>query len=415
MLEAERAKDEIRDILSRMIGAEIRYVRMGYRVRPAPYGYSNEKIETSHCKRIILKPHPDEAPYIIKMFELRARGDLKDHEIVSEVNKMGYKSRIHHVRDRKDRMIIIGQRGGNKLDLKRLWDYIARPIYAGINYEKWTKDEPIKGKFEGLVSIELFNAANKGKMTIIEKDGVVRVEKERPLEWRLVKKIKNPDYPYKKYVLCPTCRYPFYGSASRGKLGKKYPAYHCNKRDHYFRIPAGDFEETIKNFVGRLKVTEEGIVKFKEFITKEWKERLQSGEQEADVIEKKIKELETQKILIGDKLTMLVSEEAVRLMEQKLKEVILEIKTLEEEKEKKTDNNLNLEELLEVVGYFLEHLEFLLLGSPNPLKRAAYFGLLFQEVPTYQELVSGTPKLAPYIELIQTLQSDQFRDCERLS
>lgn len=32
ILEAERAKDEIRDILSRMIGAEIRYVRMGYRV-----------------------------------------------------------------------------------------------------------------------------------------------------------------------------------------------------------------------------------------------------------------------------------------------------------------------------------------------------------------------------------------------
>src|SRR5260221_1667838 len=45
ILEAERAKDEMRDIMTRMIGAAIRYVRLGYRVRPAPYGYVNEKIE----------------------------------------------------------------------------------------------------------------------------------------------------------------------------------------------------------------------------------------------------------------------------------------------------------------------------------------------------------------------------------
>ncbi len=35
MLEAERAKDEMRDIMSRMIGAEIRYSRLGYWVRAA--------------------------------------------------------------------------------------------------------------------------------------------------------------------------------------------------------------------------------------------------------------------------------------------------------------------------------------------------------------------------------------------
>ncbi|MBU1000624.1 hypothetical protein KKE78_04495, partial [Patescibacteria group bacterium] len=40
ILEAERAKDEIRDILSRMIGAEIRYVRMGYRVSPMSHGWN---------------------------------------------------------------------------------------------------------------------------------------------------------------------------------------------------------------------------------------------------------------------------------------------------------------------------------------------------------------------------------------
>ena len=53
--------------------------------------------------------------------------------------------------------------------------------------------------------------------------------------------------------------------------------------------------------------------------------------------------------------------------------------------------------------YFLEHLEELVLGSPNPLKRAAYFGLLFDQTPTYEELLFRTPKLAPYLALKPSL------------
>ena len=51
------------------------------------------------------------------------------------------------------------------------------------------------------------------------------------------------------------------------------------------------------------------------------------------------------------------------------------------------------------VSYFLEHLEELLLDTKNSLKKAEYFGILFEETPTYQDLLSGTPKLAPYLAL----------------
>lgn len=81
-------------------------------------------------------------------------------------------------------------------------------------------------------------------------------------------------------------------------------------------------------------------------------------------------------------------------MEDKLKEVTGEINNLKEAKAKQENKNTNMELIAEVVGYFLEHLEFLLLGSPNPLKRADYFSLIFTQTPTYQELVSGTPQLA---------------------
>ena len=411
ILEAERAKDEIRDILTRMIGAEIRYVRMGYRVRPAPYGFMNEKIETEHGKRVILKPHPEEAQYIIKMFELRARKTMTDREIVEEVNKLGYKSRIHYIRSPRDRLEVIGKRGGNKLTLKSFWAYIARPIYAGINDEKWTDPEPVKTKFPGLISVDVFNAANRGKIVLTEKDGGVTIYKNKPEAWRLIKKFKNPEYPYKRNVLCPVCNASLYGSASKGKSGGHFPVYHCDRHKR-FSVPVKTFNETIETFVKGLRVTDEGVKKFKEAVLTGWEQRVEGGKKEVENIDQKIQALETQKTLIGNKIAILTSDEAIKLMEDKLKEITSDINDLRQAQAKQDNKNINMEMISEVVGYFLEHHDFLLLGSPNRLKRASYFGLVFTQTPTYQELVSRTTKLAPYIKLIDELSNPLVRDCE---
>ena len=82
---AERSKDELRDIMSRMIGAEIRYTQLGYWIRKPPYGFVSEKIETRNAKRCILRPHPVEVEFVRTMFELRARGTMHDQEIVDEI------------------------------------------------------------------------------------------------------------------------------------------------------------------------------------------------------------------------------------------------------------------------------------------------------------------------------------------
>jgi hypothetical protein len=46
LLEAERANDEMRDIMSRLIGSEIRYTRLGFWMRQAPYGLESYKVNT---------------------------------------------------------------------------------------------------------------------------------------------------------------------------------------------------------------------------------------------------------------------------------------------------------------------------------------------------------------------------------
>ena len=95
--------------------------------------------------------------------------------------------------------------------------------------------------------------------------------------------------------------------------------------------------------------------------------------------------------------------------EKDINKLELEITNLKVNKKKEEGKDIPMDIVMEVVCDYLEHLEFLLLGSPDPIKRAAYFGVVFEKAPTYQDLISGTPKLAPYIELTEQLSDPKFQ------
>lgn len=391
LLEAERANDEMRDIMSRLIGAEVRYTRMGFWMRQSPYGLESYKVDTPHGKRLLLRPHRDEAPFMTKMFELRARGTLSDREIVDEINKLGYRSRVQTVRSRRDRSRAVGTRGGNQLTLKVFWKYIQNPIYAGIICEKWTDNKPIKAQFSGLVSYELFNAANKGKLTIGEKDGAVFMY-ERPVEARyaVAKGTRNADFAYRKIVMCTECEKPLFGSSSRGRRGKLYPAYHCNKRGHYFRVPKKDFEKTITDFVHRVNYDKTQIDALLTAVETVWEQRNQSAVDEEQRVETRIVELRAQAKALVDKIKLVSSEIVIKSIEEDIMRVDQEIKRLEEDRDiKNAKKPIDFAIVKQYLKYFLQHMEELLVKQIDPVQRANFFGLLFNTAPTYGEILSA--------------------------
>ncbi len=406
ILEAERAKDEMRDIMTRMIGAEIRYARMGYWVRKAPYGFINKQIETSNGKRIILKPHFEEAKYIQKMFELRCRGNLTDHQIVDEINNLGFRTRVDILRDPRDRTKVIGQKGGNKLNIKGFWRYIQNTTYAGVSSEKWTREHPFKAKYEGLVSIDVFNKANRGKIKIIDKNGEIIIEKKKTPEYLLKKGVRNPDFPYKKVVMCPLCNKPFFGSASRGRMGIYYPAYHCNKRGHYYRVPKEEFEKTIVKFVANLGLSQHYINDLIKTVDVEWEKRNLESTKDTINIDNKIAELKTQAKMALQKIKFLSSETTIKYMEEEAVNADKEAAKLLEEKSK-IASPYDRRTILAYIKYFLEHLDYLLLSNPDPIQKAQCFSVLFDTAPTYAEINSGTPRLAEIIKLKDNYKRSQ--------
>ena len=417
IMAAESAHDEIRTILTRLIGSEIRYIRLGYWVGYAAYGYTSEKIETEHGKRVVLKPDPIKSKWFVKMFELKIQG-LIDEEIVKQVNAMGYKSRRINVRDKYDKSKIIGYKGEKILTVKQLNAYIQDPIYALVSTHKWL-EKPQRIHGTSIVSIDMFNKANRGKIRIVDDNGQITILKGKTLD-RYLRKSKNiPLYAYKDYVLCPLCHDRFKGSASRGKTGKVYPAYHCNRNGHkYLRIPTGTdsnildskqetMEKTIYDFIKKVRFTDEFKAKFRQLTVEELEKRKEIITRDATIKGDNVLKLRAEKTLIVEKIKQLNSPLAISAMEEELEKVEAKLAQARGQRDNLEDTEIESETLLKHCKYFVEHLGDLLLGSTNPIQNAAFFGLMFDSVPTYEELKSGTPDLAPLFKLNEELNSSK--------
>lgn len=402
LLEAERAKDEVRDILTRMIGAEIRYARLGYWVREAPFGFATTKAETIHGKRCLLVPHSVESVWVKRMFELRRRGTHSDRQIVEELNRLGYRTRLETLRDKHDRAKIIGQRGGKALSLKVLWYSLANPIYAGINEEKWTDGKPVKCQFDGLVTIKDFNLANRGKIIITDKAGEITISRRLPPLSVRNRGLHSDEYPYKKQVMCPHCERPLYGSASRGKLGKHYPAYHCYRGHKSFRVPKKEFDATLASYVKCITIAPDFIEALEKIVVDEWLKREQANQVDHQLIDRQIGELGSKAATVAKNMAHVASPLAIKYMEEELTEIEAKIKDLTAQKTLQTrPKAFDMEVVMKYVSYFLEHLEHLLLKQMNPVARAGYFGVLFDKAPTFSQIKFGTPNMAAALELNQ--------------
>ena len=404
-LEAERAKDEMRDIMSRMIGAEIRYTQLGYWMRRPHYGFRSVKIDTKNGKRTILKPDKNEAKFIIRLFEMRAAHVYTNQQIADELNSMGFRSRVTIVRDKYDRTKIKRQIGGRKMTAKMIDQYTSKLVYCGIIKEKWTHDKPVKAQFDGLVSVDLFNEANRGRVfvEIDSRDNIIIKRKAVPDHLKN-KQVYNPDYPYKQVVACPKCGKTLSGSATRGKLGKHYPAYHCSRDGHYFRVPKPEFDKTIEGFVRAITIKPEYIDDVIAAIAELWRER---QTRQIDANRQRLEHrdsLQSQIKATVDRMRVVTSETALKYLEEDILSVEKELAELDEEIARQPNLQAEFDQVLQYAKYILEHLSELLLDLCNPLRKAAFFGAIFNKLPTYDEINFGTHKNSPPPEVNELFQ-----------
>ena len=380
ILEAERSKDEVRDILSRLVGSAIRYTRLGYWMRRAPYGYKSEKIDTEHGKRSILVPHPEESVFIREIFKLRAAGQHTDTEIAEELNAMGYRGRGW-----KNNSL------GTPLYARHLWRIARKTIYAGINTEKWTNGQPVKCAFKGLVSVDLFNRANKGRRKILINEQKIKVVDTTEERYATKHGSRDTDFPYRKYVLCSVCRRPLIGSASTGRSGKKYPAYHCTKYGHNFRVSKQNLETAVKDYVASLQISPQLTEKLLNKTEAALAQSLTQRGNRSEALDKQVKSLEVEMEQVVSKLKLLSNPVALKRMEEELENIQTAIDEIQDRRQTLgKEKPVNFNRIRQKLKFLAEHFDQLLLHQSDPLEKARLFGVLFHKLPTYQDLLSGT-------------------------
>ena len=185
-----------------------------------------------------------------------------------------------------------------------------------------------------------------------------------------------------------------YGSASKGCNGTLYPAYHCNK-GHYFRVPKAKLEASVIEFVKHISLTQEHVELITQTVMIEWERRHEHLMADLRRYDEQIKQLELEMEATARKFKMVESATAIKYMEADLIKIEGKIDQLKIEKqEKMAEEQVDISKAMPRVKYFLENLDKLLVQQIDPVKKAQFFGVFFDRIPTYEEIKSRTKNSA---------------------
>jgi hypothetical protein len=413
---AEIASEDRKNILTRTVDTSVSRIETGYKVREAQYGYQNQRIVGNDGKyRVIQIPYEPEATFIRTIFEDSIAGNLSDKEITEKLNNLGCKTRVRNTWS-KDKTTIIGKRDGQSLSVKQMQRWRQNPIYCGVNKEHWGETEKRviirKTEYEGLVSIDTFNRANKGKVFIQQKeDNSIKILYNQKPEKIIKQRLKfREDFLFKNVVLCPKCKNPFKASLPTSEHKKRVPYYHCDRGHAYYGIPKADFDKNVNLFLDKIRFSDTHYAMLeKTLIYRFNKKRTELNKGHIQVDEQSIKiRTEIDEIMLA--IQKSTNDNARKMFEEKLDKKIIELENIKEEKQNLTITEDELQDFLKELKKLVELPKEILMDVHSYEQQLAINKLFFAELPTYDDIVSGTPKLTIFFKMISTNEVQNGQD-----
>lgn len=406
---SEVANQEHSNILTRMVGSSVERVETGYKVRGANEGYKNKKVIDREGRiKYIQEPDPERAHFMRMIFDLSAEGFYTDNEIVAKINDAGFKTKIKQ-RWNSERTKVISHTGGLPLTVKQMQAYRKRPIYCGINTENWgtiTKRRIItKTVYDGLVSIEKFNIANKGRVFIRElESGEIEIlynHKEEKSNIPFVKKRQKfrKDFIFKNAILCPECKKPFLASAPKNKLSNPYPEYHCARNHNRVAVPKKELEYNVMKYLNRISFKDEYISVFKKTTIFKFQEERKKNNKNQVKINEYLLELQKKQLDVYETIKSTKSEKLRSKYEQEYEELDYKIEKSQHERNKLEISEDELDDFLATAKILMEHPAEMLVDVDSYDEQMSLYKIFFESLPTYKEIVSGTPKISLFFKL----------------
>ena len=147
----------------------------------------------------------------------------------------------------------------------------------------------------------------------------------------------------------------------------------------------------IEKFLQSLEVNPEYVDALKGKLREKLDKQLMSQHDDTVTIDVRIANLKDQIRRTVERIATVKSETTIRYMEESIEQIEAEIVALGAERVQaptQTPNDFN--KAFSYFKYYLEHLDLLLLNYPNPIQQARYFGVIFNNAPTFGDIESGT-------------------------
>ena len=405
-LEAQNGKDDIRKLLTKLIGAEIGLTNKGYVLHPRD-GYILEEEFIDGKNRGLLKPHPTRSDFYKTMFGMRIQKIHSDETIVNTINAKGFKT-PKRKKWAKDHKSFVWE-GENPLNEKKLEEAIRNPIYAGILVHKWNNKKPMFAQGEAIVTIEDFNEANRGKVFIkVNEDNSIEILKNYDPQKSKPKLVYNPLFPYKESILCE-CGKAYWASSSLSKDKKTYhPTYHCGRKHKYTGFNKTKFEKIIEDYISTIGFTDAFVEKLNKALIDTFRKKSKEAVSNTLAVGSNLVDLELKKQKLIDDHIATENRIMKQAIEKKLDELeiqITSVKVIRKDVEYKEEI---IENFIKYSKQFISNPTSLILDHKNdPQMVGVLMSLIFEEKPTINQLITGTPKLSCIFRLKSLLSTSE--------
>ncbi|MBX4195901.1 recombinase family protein [Candidatus Parcubacteria bacterium] len=314
------------------------------------------------------------APYIKLAFEEYSKGTHTFQSISDFLKKRGFLTR-----------------SGKNPCAQLMEKMLRNPIYCA-KIRVWGKE--YDGNFAPIIDEDLFMRCQPGA----RKRYVGKREKD------------NPDFPLRRFIVCPACGTSLTGSSSTGNKGVKYPYYHHHKQTcpHAGFIPKETLEQNFVEYLQEISPKLKYEKVFKAVVMEVWQSNYKKLDSENARARKEIEVLEAERQRVFDlhragKYTdqeFMDQKDLVNIKIQQ-KKILLDEKRVEE---------FSMEEALNYSFNFVRHSgQTWKELSDLPAMRMRFQNQAFPQKVTYDGKTFGTPEMSLIYAINQQSGADKSK------
>ncbi|MDO6732840.1 hypothetical protein Q4577_22755 [Marinovum sp. 2_MG-2023] len=221
----------------------------------------------------------------------------------------------------------------------------------------------------------------------------------------------NPEFLLRHVVACPKCERPLVASRSKGKSGNYFGYFHCNRGHKYFGVSQKVFEKTVGNYLDSLQAKPGFLPLFREVVRDVWIQKNRSRKQDGVQICQHISATQQRQASLVDKIASSKSAVVQGKLEAQIEDLEGTIKTARQQLQSTGVREDEIDAYFDIAKKLMEHPTKHIMNAPTKEKTEKLWSFVFQERPTYQDLVDGTPELT----LIYRLNRDTGADENQLA